>query len=301
MKLIRLQAFKGVVTSGTVSEAARQLKCSQPRISRLIAELEEEVGFPLFRREKQRLEITPEGKIFFNETEHILLGLENIDRIAEDISKNRERRLSILAQSHIAHSLLPLVCKEFDRENEGIRYYIEIRPREDLTKWLGGHQFDLAFAPLPAKHPLVRHEELVSVKLTVLLPDNHRLYRQEKVHLEDICNEPLIALTKGMLLRNYLDELFNEMKQIPNIRIETPSALSACQMVAQGLGIALMNPFTATLYHKKGYVVRPLEPEYRIPYGVLYLRQDPPRQLVRAFIETAKAIAGEMVRDFCVS
>ena len=66
MKLIRLQAFKEVINAGTVTEASRRLKCSQPRISRLISELEEDIGFPLFRREKQRLVPTTEGKLFLS-------------------------------------------------------------------------------------------------------------------------------------------------------------------------------------------------------------------------------------------
>ena len=76
MKLVRLQAFKSVFEETTVTGAARRLKCSQPRVSRLIQELEEEIGFPLFLREKQRLEPTVEGKRFYKEIERILVGID---------------------------------------------------------------------------------------------------------------------------------------------------------------------------------------------------------------------------------
>lgn len=291
MKLIRLQAFKEVIDAGTVTEASRRLKCSQPRISRLISELEEDIGFPLFRREKQRLEPTAEGKLFYQETERILLGIDDIERIAEDIYKQRETCLRILSQSHLAHGLLSHAFGKFENKVKGVRYYLEIRPREELAAWLRGHQFDLAIAPLPAKHPLVRHEQLISVKLLVVFPQGHPFSDKEQVTVNDLANESIIALTKGMIMRQRLDNIFHQSGISPNIRIETPTVLSACQFVSQGLGVTIADPFAVNLFRDSGYIFRPFSPDYKITYGTLFLRQNPPRRLVRQFIETVKEVA----------
>ena len=298
MKLIRLQAFKGVFEEKTVTEAARRLKCSQPRVSRLIGELEEEIGFPLFLREKQRLEPTVEGRRFYTEIERILIGIEDIDRIAEDIYHKRETILRVLAQSHLAYGLLSHVFGRFEKMYRGVRHYLEIGiRREHLADWLGGHQFDLAFTALPARHPLVRHAPLISARLLVAVPKNHPLSAAERITIKDFFEGPIIALTEGTIMRQRLGSLAQKSSLKPNIRIETPTILSACQLAAQGLGITLTDPFIANMFNKDELAFCPLTPDYKVEYGALYLRQTPPRQMARKFIETTREVAYDIARS----
>ena len=294
MKLIRLQAFNEVMNAGTVTEASKWLECSQPRVSRLIAELEEDVGFPLFIREKQRLVPTAEGRLFHHEIERIILGVEDIERIADDIRRNRDTCLRILCQSHFAQGLIHHAIGAFEKISPGLRYHLEIRPREQFAQWLGGRQFDLAFSPLPAKHHLIRHEKLISVKLMVALPQTHPLSGRERITMDDLSKGPIIALTKGMLMRRRLENLFHEAGQKLNIQLETPAVFSACQLVSQGMGITLTDPFVASSFDPARMAVIPFWPEYPITYGALYLRQNRPRPLVRRFIDLTKQKAHEI-------
>ncbi len=298
MKIIRLQAFKRVFEEKTVTGAARRLKCSQPRVSRLIMELEEEVGFPLFLREKQRLEPTVEGKRFYNEIERILVGIEDIDRIAEDIYHKRETILRVLAQSHLAYGLLNHAFGKFEKIYQGVRHYLEIGVRrEQLTQWLSGHQFDLAFTALPAKHPMVRHVPLISIRLLVAIPKSHPLKDTKQITTKQLAEGPIISLIEGTIMRQRLDNLLQQVTIRPNIRIETTTILSACQLASQGLGITLTDPFTASIFNTEDLVFRPLTPDYQVDYGALFLRQTPPRQMARKFIETAKEVARDLAKS----
>ncbi len=96
-------------------------------------------------------------------------------------------------------------------------------------------------------------------------------------------------------MRQRQDSLIQQAALKPNIRIETPTVLSACQLVLQGLGITLADPFTANTFNKGNLVIRPLFPDYKIDYGVLYLKQNPPRQMVREFIQTTREVASDLV------
>ena len=291
VKLICLQAFKEVMATGTVTEAARSLKSTQPRISRLIAELEAEVGFPLFKREKQRLVPTAEGELFFNDTQMFLLAINKIEQVAEDICNNRETGLRILTQSHIAHGLLSRVFGEFDKVVQDIRYNLVVRPFRDLTQWLGGHQFDLAFTLLPPKHPMVKRKKLITIKLMAALPTQSPLVKKDHITIEDLSTAPIITLPKGLPMRKRLDELFDKSRLDPAIRIETPTVFSACQLVTQGLGATLTGPFTASLFTRDDFVLRPIEPEHLVDYAILHLQQDQPRLLVRRFMDFSIKIA----------
>ena len=62
--LRQIEAFRGVMVTGTVTQAARMLEVSQPAVSRMISYLEREIGFKLFIRANRQLIPTDEGRAF---------------------------------------------------------------------------------------------------------------------------------------------------------------------------------------------------------------------------------------------
>ena len=91
----QLQAFREVMRSGSVSEAARILGRTQPAVSALIANLEAELQLSLFRRQKGRMEPTPEAQFFAGETEEILDRLTLSTRTMSEIGALTKGRLNI--------------------------------------------------------------------------------------------------------------------------------------------------------------------------------------------------------------
>ena len=84
----QLEAFHAVVANGSMTRAAA-LMISQPAISRLVAALEESIGFPLFQRLSGRLRPTPEARYLFDEVELALAHLNHISRLTEDLQDQK--------------------------------------------------------------------------------------------------------------------------------------------------------------------------------------------------------------------
>ena len=59
LSIKQLEAFREVMRTGSISEAARILNRTQPAVSSLISNLEEELGVSLFERQRGRLIRTP--------------------------------------------------------------------------------------------------------------------------------------------------------------------------------------------------------------------------------------------------
>ena len=59
LNLRGLEAFRETMQCGSVTAAAARMGMTQPAVSRLIAQLEQEAGFGLFYRDKGRLSPTP--------------------------------------------------------------------------------------------------------------------------------------------------------------------------------------------------------------------------------------------------
>ena len=74
--LAALRAFARVVESGSFSAAGRQLGLAPSSVSRMIGELERDLGARLFQRTTRKLNLTEAGLLYHRRAERILLELE---------------------------------------------------------------------------------------------------------------------------------------------------------------------------------------------------------------------------------
>jgi len=297
MRLNRLLALRAVLETGSVTEASRQLHRTQPQISRLISALEDEVGFTLFRRDGRGLIPTQECLRFYENTRHILMGFDQVSRIAESIRSKQDAWLRILTQPYFAYSVTPAAMAEFGRAHPHARMSLEVRSRVEVGLWMSGYQFDLGLAALPIDYPGIRSQAFADVRLVIAMPEGHRLAAKPVLGMEDIANEPFIALRPYTLLRQCTDDLIEKHRLPLKLAVETSSGLSACQLAARGLGIALSDPILAATV--EGVVLRDFEPALTIPYGFLMPASYEPSELAREFagicVRTIKRIAPDRV------
>jgi DNA-binding transcriptional LysR family regulator len=71
----------------------------------------------------------------------------------------------------------------------------------------------------------------------------------------------------------------------------TPSALSACQCVAHGLGLAIVDPFTFAAASRLDIVARPIRPAIEVSFGFFFPANRPRSALVNAFIRATRSVA----------
>lgn len=298
LSLKALTALQAVMMEGSVTAAAERLHRTQPVVSRLIVQLEASLGFRLFRREKQRLIPTAECLAFYREAERVFATLAEIEASARNIRERRAAPLRILAQSHLAHGLLSLALGPFCAKHREFRFSLEIRQREYISHWIANREFDIGFAPAPIEHPQVQSEPLLRAPLYVALPKAHPLARRRALSPADIIAEPFVALRPGIPLRSRLDALFGVNAQKLHIRGDTATVLSACQLVEQGIGLTLTDPFSASIYLRSPrLVIRRLQPAVEMDYLVLRRRGDEPSELANELIAAVRATSERLVEQ----
>ena len=106
MELRQLEAFAAVMSTGSVTAAGRLLGRSQPAISRLLQELEAEIGYALFSRSGPR--VTPtERFLLYEDVERALAGMRQIRERAGEIARGQAQPLLIAATPALAAGLVP--------------------------------------------------------------------------------------------------------------------------------------------------------------------------------------------------
>lgn len=108
----QIQCFLAVVRSGSISGAAQALYVTQPAASRCIRTLEEELGYPLFRRGKgqRRVELTDRGKAFITVAEKWRILWKETQELA---LQDENRQLVLSSVGSVSAYLLPPVLRRF--------------------------------------------------------------------------------------------------------------------------------------------------------------------------------------------
>src|SRR3979490_1917349 len=113
MDIRLLEAFRAVVESGSVTQAASSLGITQPAVSAQIARLESELGFLLFTRTGNRLRLTSEAVPFRGEGERTLDRIDDLGRAAEHIRQGQVGSLTVASHPMAGVALLPPMIAAF--------------------------------------------------------------------------------------------------------------------------------------------------------------------------------------------
>jgi LysR family cys regulon transcriptional activator len=115
MNLKQLKALCEVIDRGyTISGAAQSLHRTQPSITRLIQELERELGTKLFVRQRNKiLELTPEGREIVGIARRILEDTKNILRVRDELSQVASGEFTIATTHTQARYTLPPIIRKF--------------------------------------------------------------------------------------------------------------------------------------------------------------------------------------------
>lgn len=286
MNLRQLEAFRAVMLSGSVTQAAQSMYLSQPAVSKLLSDLEHDLGFLLFKRTKgSSLTVTPEADAFFYEVERSFSGIAALKKVAEDIRNMATGTLRIAALPALAVSFLPKVIAAFRVEHPGVTIQLQTRSSSTVRQWMANQQFDIGLATAGRELPGIQMKRFLRCAGSCVLPPGHRLSHRDIISPADLSDEAFISLAVEDSARHRIDRIFEDAGVAREMIIETQYAMTICALVLQGLGCSVLNPITANDYAKSGLVVKPFEPEVFFEYMIFTPQLRPMSQVAVAFIK----------------
>ncbi|MDS7955802.1 MULTISPECIES: LysR substrate-binding domain-containing protein [unclassified Acinetobacter] len=137
---------------------------------------------------------------------------------------------------------------------------VSVHPLESpwLEQAMSEQRFDLGLSETQKAPVGVALQPLLKVNEVAVLPRDHSLCRKARLQPRDFTGERFISLAVGDPYRTAIDAMFEDAKVHRVTLLETTSAMAVCAMVRQGLGVAIVNPFTAMELSGSDLVVRPL-------------------------------------------
>jgi len=278
------------MAAGSITGGAEALSIGQPAVSRLIADLETGLGFPLFQRTSGRVVPTPEALRFYSAVERTFTSLQDLERLASQIRGAYSGHLIISAIPVLASMVIPPVVKAFLTANPGVSVEINIFDLLQMVSDIRARQAHLALTMSITDVPGLQQESLFEARMVCALPAGHRLARKKRIALEDLDHVEFISLfPSAPMMWGRIEKLFTAQGINPKRAAATPYSHTAYGLVAAGVGVSILEPFSARYWSKHGVVVRPLSIDLRFPCSVFYSADSPISALARQFIDDLKA------------
>lgn len=295
LSLTRLRMLRELYRRGTVTAAAASLHYTASAVSQQLAQLEREVGGPLFERLGRRVRLTELGLVLTEHAEEILGSVERAELALEEARDERSVRLTAGVWASITAGLLPAALVRLAEDHPGITVSTrELAPEETAGAVRDG-ALDFSFVIDYSGHPMSWDPSLTREVVAV-----ERLYAAvptgslpgPTVELAELADRPWILAGPrshfGRAVRNACRRAGFEPRPVH----EAEEQFTALALVAGGQGVTLVSDL-GLANRPEGVDTLPLtEPVLRtvsIAYRSRAVRKLAMQQVVSAVRQTAEA------------
>lgn len=174
MKMRYVEVFHAVMETGSMSAAGRLLHMTQPAVSRVIANVEAALGYPLFQRVGGRLAPTMEATLLFEASSALFEKMQAFKRAAAQLRGGEQGKLSLAALPAICHRLLPRVLRAFRRDHPDVVCEIHTLHKRQIVDDVISGAADIGFDFFGISHTEVESRVLGAGPLYLLAPARGR-------------------------------------------------------------------------------------------------------------------------------
>lgn len=259
MQLKRLTAFHTVARLKSFSAAVSETKLSQPTLSRLIKQLEEDIGVELIDRYNRPLRLTEAGAFFYEKVDLILKDLDSSITLTQKIAHPPDT-LNIGFVPSVLYGLLPTVISRLKQRLPTLDVHLKDISSFKQVSALKAGEIDVGFGRFAHDDAqihqlLLRHERYVAA-----LPNTHELAGSNDIHLSQLQSSRVILyhqthlptpstsnqiasqdkMSDPSLISEPLLHLFAKRSALPHQTTEVSDIQLALGLVAAGEGVTLV-------------------------------------------------------------
>ncbi|WBX77764.1 hydrogen peroxide-inducible genes activator [Tenacibaculum ovolyticum] len=248
MTITQLKYTLAVAEYKNFTIAAEHCFVTQPTLSMQIQKLEDELEAKIFNRSKKPIELTEVGEKIIEQAKVIV---DESNRIMDIVHQQKgyvggEFKLGIIPT--VMPTLLPMFLKTFNKNYPKVQLIIEELTTEEIVRKLTDGHIDAALAATPLENEAIKERVLYYEPFVGLIPNEHRLYDQKKIKIEDLEVDDILLLEDGHCFKNSIINLCrtNKKNSTHHFQLESGSFDTLIKLSKDGLGMTLL-PYLNTL------------------------------------------------------
>lgn len=240
LDLFSLSLFSLVARTGSISKGADLASLAIGAASKRITDLEAAVGTVLLERHSRGVTLTEAGQALQRHAQRIL---GDVDQLAADLSDYASGLVGVVrlwANTSAVTQFLPTEIAAFASENPGIRIELEEEDSTEVVLAVVDGRADFGIfadrTPTLGLHVMNYRQD----RLVLVVPRGHALAKRRSVHFAEAIDNDIVSLSKTTSLAKRLQSEAEALGRRLKLRIHVRSFDAMCQMVAAGMGVAVL-------------------------------------------------------------
>jgi DNA-binding transcriptional LysR family regulator len=260
MDIKHLQYFIEVTNFNSFSKAADHLFITQPTISKMIKNLETELGVELFDRSHKKLVLTDTGRILLEQAKLVDQAFQNLETELDNLLELKTGHIRIgLPPVFDAHFFLKIIGS-FHEKYPGITFQLVEDGSKKIEEDVENNELDVGVIVLPTQNEVFEHFSFIEEDLMLILPRSHALADRDEIHLSELAAESFILFHKDFVLNDRIISSCNAAGFQPHVISESSQWSFIEEMVASKLGISLLPQSICRHLHDHVRAVKVIHP-----------------------------------------
>jgi len=297
MRLRHIEVFHAIMQAGTISGAAQLLHISQPAVTKVLQHCELQLGMPLFDRVRGKLYPTPEAQRLFIEIDKLNRDLVGIRRLAASLRSGESEEVRLVATPTLAAGVVPAAMTHWCRAFPLSRCSLATNHTREIVAALLLGEADMALSLQDPRHPGIKAETLATGQMMAVCPiGGPEAQGHGPLTISEITTE-VVGLAGDDPLANVVHNASEAQGTPLQCRITVQTYQLARALVEAGVGMTVVDPFTAASADRTRVKLRPLAPQVPVQLYLLTAASAPLAQTARRLVK----YLGEAARDKLVS
>ena len=281
----RLRAYAAFVRRKSFSDAASELRISQPAVSKHIADLEGQLGVKLIERRTRSL--TAAGEYLAH---HVVRAEALLKQVAQGLASLRDPitgAVSIISSGTPGTYVLPRMVAAFQQDHPGLRIQFELATSSGVIDAVRTHRAELGVTGGFIAAPELEAEPLFEDDIVVVGPAGGSRRRLTRDNLEELT---WISREEGSATRVIADNALADLGIMPRRRLALPAWESIKMAVRAGYGIAAFSRHAVQEELVSGVLVEIPFGSWRVRrmFSLVRIRDAALTPIARAFVEALR-------------
>lgn len=281
MDFLKLSYFVAVAKHEHITRAADEMNISQPALSRIISQIEEELGVKLFDRGGRQLHLNQCGKVFLDFCERTLFNYKDMQSQIQEMSSGSGGKVSVAVSfPYREPDWLQYFTRRFVTAHPTVAFYMANMDLARIKESLYTRETDIALSDVPITGRGILWRDLFTETIGVLVAADHPLADKSILCMDDLRNEKFLCNNTSSLDHDYTVSLCATAGFTPDICFKGTFPDIIGEAVSRGMGVALMHEGGFKGYSNLRYeweynlVYRPLSNDYCVrTYGIATLEE----------------------------
>jgi len=255
----QLQVFLKLFEVRSFTAAAAQLHMTQSAASKMVAELESQLGFALFDRTTRRVEPNDAAREFHGFAADIMASMQAATRSVVELADLKRGQIGIAASPMMIHGLLAGPIAAYRTRFPGVRFELHELSTDETVDSVRAGRVDFGFGAVDSEIPGIETELALRDRMLVVVPTGHALAARRAVRWAELAAWEHISLRQFYSVRRTLDEIVaREGVSIPS-HIEAGTLTATLGLVKAGAGIAVLPGYAARIAQDWGMQAIPIK------------------------------------------